>query len=377
MTSGVLALLGSGETAPGMTKVHREIFARLPEISPVNLDTAYGFQLNVPQMSEKLEEYFRTSLHIAVRTLHFASYERASELERTLFKQQVRSANYVFAGPGSPTYALKQWFPLHFDDDLLGVLSDDGTLCFASAAALTLGAFTAPIYEVYKVGVEDPSWREGLNVLGRLGLNCAVIPHFDNSEGGNYDTRFCYLGEPRLRELERQLPDGVATFGVDEHTAVILDFNEDTLTVKGRSNAYWRLSGESRVLANGTTTKLDELRSFAPEAPRLSTEEPLAQLSTPVELAEVAAAGGEEGVRALARLVQLADTGGVGFIDPSTLVEGILSARVTARASGHYDLADQLRDALTTAGIEVKDGPDGTVWSLHGDEASSRGPENP
>jgi len=35
--------------------------------------------------------------------LHLANYDRASELERTIFKQQVRQANYVFAGPGSPS----------------------------------------------------------------------------------------------------------------------------------------------------------------------------------------------------------------------------------------------------------------------------------
>jgi hypothetical protein len=364
MSSGVLALLGSGETAPGMTKVHREIFARLAKISAVNLDTAYGFQLNVPQMSEKLEEYFDTSLHVAVTTLHFASYERSSELERTLFKQQVREANYVFAGPGSPTYALKQWFPLNFEEDLLGVLGDDGTLCFASAAALTLGAFTAPIYEVYKVGIEKPEWQPGLNVLGRLGLSCVVIPHFDNSEGGNYDTRFCYLGEPRLLELERQLPEGVATLGVDEHTAAILNFNEDTLSVSGRSNAYWRLNGESHILANGTTTKLEELRTLLPSAPQRLTAESVATASTPVELAEAASGGGKEGLQALARLVQLASTGGQGFIDPTALVEGVLAARVTARAGGQYGLADELRDALTKAGIEVKDGPEGSTWSL-------------
>jgi hypothetical protein len=366
MASGVLALLGSGETAPGMTKVHREIFARLPTISAVNLDTAYGFQLNVPQTSEKLEEYFDTSLHVTVKTLHFASYERASELERTLFKQQVRGSNYVFAGPGSPTYALNQWFPLHFEDDLLDVLIDDGTLCFASAAALTLGAFTAPIYEVYKVGIEDPHWREGLNVLGRAGLNCVVIPHFNNSEGGNYDTRFCYLGEPRLLELEHQLPEGVATLGVDEHTAAILDFNQDTLSVKGRSNAYWRLNGESRMLANGTSTSLEELRTLTPTMPKLLTAESVVTVATPVDLAEVAARGGDEGLLALARLVHLAETGREGYLDPTTLVEGVLGARVTARASGQYDLADNLRDALAKAGIEVKDGPDGATWSLIG-----------
>jgi hypothetical protein len=351
-----------------MTKVHREIFARIPDISAVNLDTAYGFQLNVPQMSKKLEEYFNASLHIDVTTLHFSSYERASELERTLFKQRVRDANYVFAGPGSPTYALKQWSPLHFDEDLLSVLGKDGTLCFASAAALTLGAFTAPIYEVYKVGIEGPRWQDGLNVLGRLGLNCVVIPHFDNSEGANYDTRFCYLGEPRLLELEHQLPDGVATLGVDEHTAAILDFNLDTLTVKGRSNAYWRLHGESMVLANGTTTSLKELRTLTPSP---SLTEPVTESSeddeSPTALARLASEGGDAGLSALARLVQLASTGGEGYIDPTVLIQGVLSTRVAARASGQYELADLLRDALVSSGIEVKDSPEGTTWALMGE----------
>ena len=249
MSRGVLVLLGSGETAPGMTKVHREVLAPITALNAVNLDTAYGFQLNVPQMSEKLEEYFKISLQTTLTTLHFSSYDKASELERTLFQQQVRQANYVFAGPGSPTYALTQWSPLHFGDDLLEVLESGGTLCFASAAALTLGAFTAPVYEVYKVGVEEPQWRDGLNVLAALGLNCVVIPHFDNNEGGNYDTRFCYLGEKRLLELESQLPEGVATLGVDEHTALILDLSNDTISVKGRSNAIMTSPSIEELLA--------------------------------------------------------------------------------------------------------------------------------
>ncbi len=212
-----------------MTKIHRKLLKAIPDVRAVNLDTSYGFQLNVPQMSEKLEEYFSTSLHIAMTTLHFPAYERASDIERALFKQGVRDATFVFAGPGSPTYALAQWAPLHFGEDLLSVLHQGGTLCISSAASLTLGGYTAPIYEVYKVGDLSPRWRDGLNVLGNFGLNCAVIPHFDNAEGRNYDTRFCYLGEPRLLELERQLPSGVATLGVDEHTAVIFDFERDQL----------------------------------------------------------------------------------------------------------------------------------------------------
>ncbi|MGH3732179.1 MAG: CysS/YqeB C-terminal domain-containing protein [Acidimicrobiales bacterium] len=363
MAHGVLALLGSGETAPGMTKIHRELLEPIADLKAVNLDTAYGFQLNVPQMSQKLEEYFSTSLNVKLTTLHFPSYEKSSDLERTLFKRQVRDANYVFAGPGSPTYALEQWAPLRFGDELVNVLADGGTLCIASAAALTLGAFTAPIYEIYKVGDQHPRWREGLNVLGALGLDCVVIPHFDNNEGENYDTRFCYLGEPRLLELESQLPERIATLGVDEHTAVIIDFAKDTLSVKGRSHGYWRVAGETLVLENSTTVALSELRrdTAVPRSP--TTQEPRVK-DLPVELAESAAAGGEEGLEALARLVQMATTGGEGYIDPAPLIEGILKARVTARAQGQFGLADELRDVITSVGIDVRDTPSGSEWSI-------------
>ena len=367
MARGVLALLGSGETAPGMTKIHRELLASIADLDAVNLDSAYGFQLNVPQMSEKLEEYFDTSLHVKLKTLHFPSYERASELERISFKERVRHANYVFAGPGSPTYALAQWEPLHFGDDLLSVLDKGGTLCISSAASLTLGAFTAPIYEIYKVGDQHPRWRDGLNLLGALGMSCVVIPHFDNNEGGNYDTRFCYLGEPRLLELESQLPVGVATLGVDEHTAVILDFAHDTLTVKGRANGYWRINGETLVLANGETMDLGELRAES-TAPRQAPAAAVRESNLPLELAEIAATGGDAGLEALARLVRLASTGGEGYIDPTPLVESLLNARVAARAQGQYDLADELRDVIVKAGIDVQDTPSGTTWSLRADE---------
>ena len=86
---------------------------------------------------------------------------------------------------------------------------------------------------------------------------------------------------------------------------------------------------------------------------------------TPLELAEQAAQGGEEGREALATLVQLASTGGTGYIDPTDLVNGILLAREKARASGQYNLADELRDSLLNVGINVNDGPSGATWSLN------------
>lgn len=364
--NGVLAILGSGEIAPGMTKVHRAILAGLDSVIAVNVDTAYGFQENVPQMSEKIEEYFKVSLNTPIETLHFPSFAVASDVERALFRQRVAAATYVFAGPGSPSYALAQWTPLDFGRVLEAVLEAGGTLCISSAAALTLGAFTVPVYEIYKVGLE-PYWLDGLNVLARAGLDCVVIPHFDNNEGENYDTRFCYLGERRLRTLQQQLPESTATLGIDEHTAAIFDFTRDTVTIQGKARAYWNHGDAITTLENGSTTPLETIRTthlaFPPSLPVVSP--PLS--SDVVALAQIAAQGGPEGTEALASLVELARAGGRGFVDPAPLVEGILAARTSARNGAHFTLADELRDCLLRSGFDVHDGPDGTSWSRHSD----------
>ena len=47
--------------------------------------------------------------------------------------------------------------------------ASSGALVFASAAALTLGVVTVPVYEIYKVGA-DPCWLDGLDLLSALGL---------------------------------------------------------------------------------------------------------------------------------------------------------------------------------------------------------------
>jgi peptidase E len=366
VAKGILALMGSGETAPGMTKVHRELLAGLSEVQAANLDTTYGFQENVPQMTQKLVDYFKTSLRTTLSSLHFTSFDGSSELERSIFKQDVRAANYVFSGPGSPSFALSQWRPLRLVDDLVQVLNDGGVVCFASAAAVTVGAFGAPIYEIYKVGVE-PYWLEGLNLTAFAGLNCTVVPHFDNTEGANYDTSRCYLGERRLALMESQLPLGVATLGIDEHTALFIDLERDTVRVLGKSHGYWRLDGTNRVLANGTTTQLDELRSVTPGNARPT---PVAVESIipgdPSALGHAVTSGGPDALDALARLVILATSGGEGFVDPTPLVEGLLNVRSNARANGQFGLADELRDVLVDAGIDIQDGPDGSTWTIKG-----------
>ena len=367
MAKGVLALLGSGETAPGMTKIHRSLLSRYETVKAVNIDSPYGFQQNVPQMTEKLVEYFNISLQTKLEPLGFENFEKTSLVNREIFRQKLREANYVFSGPGSPTYALAQWKPMDLGNELFEVINGGGTVCFSSAAVLTLGAFTAPIYEIYKAG-SNLYWLEGLDLMKFLGLNCVVIPHFDNAEGGNYDTSACYLGLKRLVELEEMLPPGTATLGIDEHTAVLIDLEEKTLRVEGRSNAHWRLNGAVKTIHSGEVKSLSELQSIAADS--TNNEQQATEIVSVNEiefLIEQISPQTSEAVKAVATLAQLAENGGTGFIEPTSLINALIEIRSVARAAGDYGLSDKIRDVLIDSNIEVSDSQDGISWRIKED----------
>ncbi len=314
-----------------MTRVHRGLLAQLDDVRAVNLNTPFGFQENVPQMTEKLLTYFSTSLHVDMGALDLRNFESASAEQRQSFKDGVRRANYVFAGPGSPSYALRQWLPLGLTEDLTAVLARGGVVCFSSAAALTLGRYAPPVYEIYKSG-SGLEWLEGLDLMATVGLDCVVLPHYNNAEGRDYDTSRCYLGERRLRLLEEMLPAGTGVLGVDEHSAAIIDLDARTLTVKGKGEAHWRLAGAVTDFANGTVVALDELGAHSRRLDTLVIDE--TPVTTMVDESAVAA---------------LRDA-------QQRLVEALGAIRADARARGDYALSDRIRDAIVASGMTVSDG---------------------
>jgi hypothetical protein len=409
----VLVIMGSGETAPTMVKVHRGLLNRLgpPPVPAVLLDTPYGFQENADDISARAVEYFRQSVghEITVASWRSAADDTVTR-ERALAR--IGEARYVFAGPGSPTYALGQWAGSALPALLAAKLREGGCVTFASAAALTLGHLTVPVYEVYQVG-EPPVWRPGLDLLGEVGLHAAVIPHYDNAEGGNHDTRFCYLGERRLAMLEQDLDDGAFVLGVDEHTACILDLDDGTATIAGLGGVTVRRHGESTVFPAGEVVAVEALATGSPSPRPVASRPQEAGATAPAErsplLAEVARLQGEfdhaladrkvdaavaailelddviaawsadtlqsdEPDRARAALramiVRLGEAAVAGVRDPRELVapfvDAVLAARRRARDDKAWDLADDLRDRLTAAGIELHDTPAGTEWEIRG-----------
>jgi hypothetical protein len=288
-----------------------------------------------------------------------------------------------------------------------------------SAAALTLGSHTVPVYEIYKVGAE-PEWVAGLDLMSELaGLSAVVVPHYDNAEGGTHDTRFCYLGEQRLVYLESLLPPGTGVLGVDEHTAVVFDLAAGVASVTGRGVLSVRRGGETTTFGSGTVLPLADLDASlrgagtvpgpavgALRSPGEPTTAPADDVVTSVR--EEADRARKEFDAALARrdvagcvavvlgletaitawradtlqsddvdearrvlramVVRLGELATDGIRDPSErigpYVDLLLDLRTSARAAQDFATSDLVRDRLGDLGVEVRDTPDGPTWGL-------------
>ena len=413
---GTLAIMGSGETTPTMTGVHRELLARAQGATAL-LDTPYGFQENADDITARALEYFDRSVRTRVGVATMRSADE-SPLVLATAVSRIREARWVFTGPGSPSYALRQWKVVGMAGLLADKLNDGSVVVMSSAAALTVGCVSVPVYEIYKCG-EAPTWLEGLNLISAHGIEAAVIPHFDNAEGGNHDTRFCYLGERRLRIMEEQLPADVWVLGVDEHTACMLDLDSDTFTVAGRGGVTVRRAGQQVARYEmGTSLPIDVLRdagaghSSPTKVQPQSTESatPAAMVVPTQTVLDTATAIESRGrcsidsgdvtgavtaileldealeewasdtsttderarARAIARslIVRLGEVAVDGARDPrevlGPVIEVALQARRAAREHKDWALSDAIRDGLDGAGVEVRDTAAGMEWVLKG-----------
>ena len=423
----ILAVMGSGETAPTMVTTHRMLASKLEKSArAVLLDTPYGFQENAPELATKAVDYFQTSINLELEVAGLTEIIGADSLAVERGLQKVADADYVFAGPGSPTYALRQWSGTPLAGLLNKKLRDGGIVTFASAAALTLGRFTLPVYEIYKVG-EDPRWLDGLNILGNIGINVALIPHYNNAEGGHHDTRFCYMGERRLSMLERELPADVYVLGVDEHTGMVIDLDAETVTVVGKGVVTIRVRGESTQITSGETFSVDRLRDPASATTRDTRQSATSQAKTSAKSVSTGAAAATgapaifdnnlreatdrlnqvfsaalansnadgaaraaldlddaiagwsgdtlqsdatDHARAVLRsmITRLAGAATGGLRDPRDVlgpfVQVLLDLRAQVRSDKRFDLSDIIRDRLAALNVEVRDTPEGAQWGF-------------
>jgi len=341
-----------------MGKVHRAVMSRIAEpVRAVFLDTPAGFQLNADEISAKAVEYFKQRFNIDLTVASFkAAAATPAEIDDALHKLQV--ANYIFAGPGSPTYAIRNWQGTPILEAMAQRLASGVHLIFASAAAITTGRYALPVYEIYKVG-EEPHWVEGLDLLKPYGFELAIVPHWNNAEGGTHDTRYCFMGGPRFKRLEESLPDSTVILGIDEYTACIVDLSSDECRVMGIGQVTIRYRGREIHHPAPAAFKLDQLRRA-----RLASEQgyplqtsPLAQTMTEVEeaLHKLPADGSDQ---------PDTESGDMASVVP--LIELIVQVRSQLRAARQWALADEIRGRLSELGIILEDGPEETTWRKGG-----------
>jgi len=375
---GLLTLIGSGEASAGMVRTHRVLLERLGPAAPraVFLETPAGFELGIEAIVARFQEYFRTSLGLDLRPARYRHLDDPPEMQAEALAA-LTAANYIVAGPGSPTYAVEQLRDTPILAALIARWRDGAQLVFASAATIALGRHALPVYEIYKVG-RPLAWSAGLDLLGPYGFELAIVPHWDNAEGGTHDTRACFMGLARFERLRALLPASAVVLGVDEHTAVTLDLRSGAGSVRGKGGVSILRGAVEMRYAAGEEFDLDVLRSPAP-APTGSAQPGREQSPAPAsavlgqaaarigagEVAaglRLAASAAPEGLAAvLLQAAQAADSHGPSD-DFGPLVELFIELRAGLRERGEWALADGLRDRLRGIGIELRDTPQGTIW---------------
>jgi hypothetical protein len=338
---GLIVLFGSGEIAPTGRKVHAWVMDRLP--SPIRvaiLETPAGFQPNSELVAGKMAEFVSRRLqnyHPQVTVIPARKRGTPFSPDERDIVAPILKSNYIFWGPGSPSYAVRQlegslaWH-LMVARHRLGA-----AMVMASAAAIAGGSYTLPVYEIYKVG-EDLHWIEGLDLFGDYGLSLAIVSHWDNKEGGaELDTRCGLMGRDRFDLLRGMLPGNVTVVGIDEHTALVMDLEAGECQVMGRG-AVTLMRGERETqIPAGQGLPLTELGPFELPAPEVGIPKGVWE--------QVLAAQGE---------LQETPT----FVPPPEVI-ALLEAREAARGQSDWATSDELRERIAALGWQVRDTPAG------------------
>ena len=339
---GLITLMGSGETAPSGRILYETAFQTLPRpVKVAILETPAGFELNSSYVASRVSEFIEHRLqNYSPAVTVVPARRRDSELgtNNPEILRPILEADYIFMGPGSPSYAVRH---------LAGSLAWDmiqahhrlgGCLAFSSSAAIAIGESAVPTYEIYKVG-EDPRWIPGLDLLGSLGLRTAFVTHWNNTEGGaNLDTSRCYIGKPRMDLLLSTIPDGTTLVGIDEHTGLTFDFSESSCRIVGKGTVTLVKDGEERAFGPNSDFPMSELGTVRLPAPQDGIR--------PDVWAEAVAAQ---------------------QVDESPLpadVAALIAEREEARQLKDWGRADILRDRLLEMGYSVVDTPDGPKWEV-------------
>ncbi len=337
---GLVALVGSGETSPSGGQVFEAVIERFqPPLNVAVLETPAGFEPNSARVAGRVADFLEQRLQnslpqvsvVPARQRHTAFSPEDPALARSLL-----SANLIFLGPGSPTYAVRQLRGSRVWNTVIARQQLGAALVLASAAAVAASSWALPVYEIYKAGAKI-HWQAGLGLFQPYGLSLVIVPHWNNTEGGaDLDTSRCFMGEARFAEMQARLPNEATVLGLDENTSLVFDLEAGQGFVMGRGKVTVIRAGQSQRFGPGERLPLRGLGPFRRLASRPAIPEDV--------WAEAVAAQTATGMPAT---------------EPPSEVITLVDARQAARARHDWAAADALRRQVADLGWKVLDTPDG------------------
>ena len=276
MSLGKIAFLGSGETSLAGGRIFESLARNISEPSsgPRSLriavmETTAGFEQNSFQVASRVAEFLKTRLQNYKPVIDIIPARKlGTELspDNPQILQPLLSANMIFMGPGSPSYAARQLRGTLAWDIIRARHRAGATLVFSSAATISVGARVLPVYEIYKVG-EDVHVKPGLDLFADYGMNLSFVPHWNNAEGGiDLDTSRCFIGIERFDLWRSLLPVENILVGLDEHSGIIVDFDKAICEVSGVSSVTVLKQTGMEIYPSGAKFPLSELGQFTAPA---------------------------------------------------------------------------------------------------------------
>lgn len=338
MTLGRIAFLGSGETSLSGGRIF-ESLARLisDPLRVAILETPAGFELNASLVANRVGEFLKTRLQNFKPSIDLIPARKKNTTyspDNLEILKPLLTANLIFMGPGSPSYLARQlkntlaW-------DIIRVRHRQGAiLAFASAATISVGKYVLPVYEIYKVG-EEVHVKDGLDFFADFGLHVSFIPHWNNAEGGaDLDTSRCFMGMSRFDAWRNLTPQENIIVGLDEHSGVIIDFENQKCDVHGVSSVSVLKDNTTKIYPAESSFALSVLGNF--------------QIPNPIE----------QNISPEIWQMTL-DAQNISADKPSEEVLNLLEQRKEARARKDFAESDRLRDEISKLGWTVKDTKEG------------------
>ena len=165
---GLIVLFGSGETSPSGQKVFNFVFQSMPSSPRVALlETPAGFELNSAQVIDRVKTFLLHHLQNydpEITAIPARKRGTAYSPDDPAIVYPLLEADLIFMGPGSPSYAVRQLRDSFAWYYMLARHRLGAAMVLASAATIAVGAYSLPVYEIYKVG-EDLHWKKGLDLF--------------------------------------------------------------------------------------------------------------------------------------------------------------------------------------------------------------------